>query len=59
MGMAISRGRLAIAFAALATAPAGMFVSNLMQETLLAAVLAAGFALEGRSGRRGDARQVE
>jgi low temperature requirement protein LtrA len=59
MGIAISRGRLAIAVAALATVPAGMFVSNVLQETLLAAVLAAGFALEGRSGRRGDARQVK
>jgi len=59
MGIAISRRRLAIAVAALATVPAGMFVSNVAQETLLAAVLAAGFSLEGRSGRRGDARQVE
>jgi low temperature requirement protein LtrA len=59
LGIAISRGRLAIALAALATVPAGMFVSNVVQETLLAAVLAAGFALEGRSGRRGNAGQVE
>jgi low temperature requirement protein LtrA len=59
LGIAISRGRLAIAVAALATVPLGMFVSNVAQETLLAAVLAAGFALEGRSGRRGNAGQVE
>jgi hypothetical protein len=57
--MAISRGRLAIAVAALATVPAGVFVSNVAQETLLAAVLAAGFALEGRSGGRRDAGQIE
>ena len=59
-GSPSAAGRLAIALAALATVPSGMFVSNVVQETLLAAVLAAGFALEGtRSGRRGNAGQVE
>ena len=51
MSLGISRIRLAIAVAAAATTAVGTAVSGAAQEAALAAVLGAGFVLEGRTSR--------
>jgi low temperature requirement protein LtrA len=48
MSLGVSRGRLAMAGAAAATATAGIWISGGAQEAALAAVLGVGFVLEGR-----------
>jgi low temperature requirement protein LtrA len=52
MSLGIRRDRLAMAAAAAATAPAGIWICGSAQEAALAAVLGAGFLVEGRDNPR-------